>query len=254
MSAAQPAAGGSVAPLPPSVSVGIDPATGFNAAGAYKPGRGQRVDATVDTVATAEHLYYVFDRWPVLRPGLREFLIALRERRAEGQLKQILIYTANNKIEWVKFVMKAMLQYFELPTDTFNGIRQAPGGLKIVPESEVLYDDHPENVEGNCVAVDPYNNEVPWSVLEPLFADLPDDGKGGKKSYIEKDKRFPEKPHEPESEATLFEFSRLPSLGMEEFSSVDVALLDLDETLIAGGRASAYFFAIGHFLNFAHQE
>jgi len=222
---------------------------------AYNPGRGRVVDPSVDTEAVPEHMFYVFDRWPVLRPGLKEFLVALRNRRAKGELKSILLYTANSKIEWVKFIMKAMLLYFELPNDTFDGIRHAPGGLKLVPPKEVLFDDHPENADGNCVAVDPYFNDVPWDVLEPLFSYLPDDGKGGLAAFIADDKAHEDKPHDKESEETLLEFAKDPCTGCAEFEDVpDVVLLDLDETLIQGARTSAYFAAINHFIKFRKVE
>jgi len=36
---------------------------------------------------------------------------------------------------------------------------------------------------------------------------LPDDGNGGLQAYIERDKQYPDIPHEPESEATLEELT-----------------------------------------------
>jgi len=207
---------------------------------------GRLVNST-DEAAMPEHMFYVFNMWPVLRPGLKEFLVMLREHREDpnSAVKGIYIYTANTSLEWVKFIMTAMIEYYNLPLDTFDGIRHSPGGLKLVESNGVLYDDHPENVEGNCVPVDPYHNDIPWSLLEPVVRQLPDDGKGGLNSYIEKDKSYKDVVHEKDSDATLFEFAEE---GIEE--GMEEVLLDLDETLIAGARSSAYFFALNHFLKF----
>ena len=60
------------------------------------------------------------------------------------------------------------------PCDTINPL---PGTLalpQVVPDGAVLYDDHPENAIGNCVAVDPYTNEIPWEILGPILQKLPD--------------------------------------------------------------------------------
>jgi len=209
-----------------------------------------RMVSEADTEAVPEHLYYLFNRHPVLRPGLKEFLTALINQKQEGKISKIEIYTANTNAEWVKFVVKCLLTYLELPLDTISGMKKTVNGAKEVPEKHVLYDDHPENVVGPCVPVDPYNNEVPWKLLDPLFEQLPDDGKGGLQKYIERDKQYPEVQHDKDSEQTLFELTHEPGLGFEEFGPVDVVLLDLDETLISGLRASAYWVAINHFLKY----
>jgi len=208
---------------------------------------GRTVDVTKDTRALPEHLFLVFQKWPVLRPGLPEFLWMLLKQRGDGRIKKIYIYTANTSLDWVKFLMLCITQYYGLPNDTFAGIKHAPGGQKIVPDDSVLYDDHPENVQGNCVPVDPYTNEIPWDILEPLVRMLPDDGKGGLDAYIAKDRAYADVPHEPESEGTLLELC-------EDFEAHDNVLLDLDETLISGARASAYYFAINHFLQFKNGD
>lgn len=238
---AQPEEATPIVPRPDGLPETNEPPNGVGL-----PGRLVTAD---DTCAVPEHLYYVFNKWPVLRPGLKEFLSGLVEQREKGTIKGIYIYTANTSIEWVKFVMTCMISYLDLSTDLFGGIKHAPGGLKIVPENCVLYDDHPENVTGNCVAVDPYHNEIPWSILEPVVKCLPDDGKGGLQAYIERDKQYPDIPHEVESEGTLAELAE--ELGEElKAEEVDEVLLDMDETLIAGARTSAYFFAINHFIKF----
>jgi len=211
------------------------------APGERPPGR--TIDLSKDTRALPEHLFLVFQKWPVLRPGLPEFLWMLRKQREEGHIKGIYIYTANTALDWVKFLVMCIMQYYGLPIDTFDGIKHSPGGLKVVPEDSVLYDDHPENVQGNCVPVDPYTNEIPWDILEPLVRMLPDDGKGGLDAYIAKDRAYADVPHEPESEGTLLELC-------SDFEPHDYVLLDLDETLISGARVSAYYFAINHFLRF----
>merc|ERR1719313_239444 len=123
----------------------------------------------------------------------------LHEKRADGTIKGVYIYTANTSLEWVKFIMTSMVDYYSLPLDMFDGIRHAPGGLNEVPANAMLYDDHPENVEGNCVPVDPYHNDIPWSILEPVVQALPDDGKGGLQAYIDKDKAYPDQEHDKES-------------------------------------------------------
>jgi len=208
-----------------------------------------RVPSKEDSTASPEHLYYIFNLWPVLRPHLRKFLIALREQREAGHIKGIYIYTANTSVEWVKFIMTCILEYYDLPLDTFNGLKHSPGGLKIVPENAVLYDDHPENVTGNCVPVDPYYNDISWELLEPVVRCLPDDPNkpGALSAYIAKDKQFADRPHEKESEETLNE---LADEAAGECEKIEEVLLDLDETLIVGARISAYFFALNHFLKF----
>jgi len=42
---------------------------------------GRLVNADVDTCALPEHLYYVFNQWPVLRHGLKIFLKGLLDQR-----------------------------------------------------------------------------------------------------------------------------------------------------------------------------
>ena len=81
---------------------------------------------------------------------------------------------------------------------------------------------------------------------------LPDDGKGGLSAYIDRDKQYPDIPHEVESEGTLEELTEEIPEELEK-EEVDEVLLDMDETLIAGARTSAFYFAINHFLNVYHQ-
>ena len=109
---------------------------------------------------------------------------------------------------------------------------------------------------GNCIPVDPYNNEVPWSLLEPIFEFIPDDGNNGKAEYIAADKLHTDHAHDVASEGTLLELARDPFRGCDEelYNSHTVVLLDLDETLISGARASAYFFALNHFCKLAPKE
>lgn len=205
-----------------------------------------------DQRACPEHFFLIFSLWPVVRPGVPEFLHMLNEKKKAGEVQRIYIYTANTSLHWVRFIMQCIMQYYAVPLDTFDGIKHAPGGLKVVPDGAVLYDDHPENAIGRCVAVDPYTNEIPWEILGPILQKLPDhseascplwDECGGLKKFIERDQQYEDPPHNEASESTMFALK-------DEFVAYDEVLLDLDETLIAGARLSAYFNALNHFLMF----
>lgn len=205
-----------------------------------------------DHRALPEHFYLIFSLWPVVRPGVPEFLRMLSEKKRGGEIQSIYIYTANTALPWVRFIMLCIMKYYSIPTDTFDGIKHAPGGLKVVPDGAVLYDDHPENAIGNCVAVDPYTNEIPWEILGPILQKLPDHTEeccplwkecGGLQKFIDRDQQYEDPPHNEASEETMLDLTR-------EFVPHDEVLLDLDETLIAGARLSAYFNALNHFLMF----
>lgn len=205
-----------------------------------------------DQRATPEHFFLIFSLWPVVRPGVPEFLNMLCEKKKACEVQRIYIYTANTSLHWVRFIMQCIMQYYGISLDTFDGIKHAPGGLKVVPDGAVLYDDHPENAIGNCVAVDPYTNEIPWEILGPILQKLPDHTEascplweecGGLQKFIERDQQYEDPPHNEASETTMFDL-------MQEFVAYDEVLLDLDETLIAGARLSAYFNALNHFLMF----
>jgi len=205
-----------------------------------------------DQRACPEHFYLIFSLWPVVRPGVPEFLKMLSEKKRLGEVQHVYIYTANTSLHWVRFIMQCIMHYYAIALDTFDGIKHAPGGLKVVPDGAVLYDDHPENAIGNCVAVDPYTNEIPWEILGPILQKLPDhteascplwDECGGLQKFIERDQQYEDPPHNETSETTMFDL-------IQEFVPHDEVLIDLDETLIAGARLSAYFNALNHFLMF----
>lgn len=208
-----------------------------------------------DQRACPEHFYLIFSLWPVVRPGVPEFLKMLSEKKKLGEVQKVYIYTANTSLHWVRFIMQCIMTYYAIPPDTFDGIKHAPGGLKVVPDGAVLYDDHPENAIGNCKAVLPYTNEIPWEILAPILQKLPDhseascplwDECGGLQKFIERDQQYEDPPHNEDSETTMFEL-------LAEFESHDEVLIDLDETLIAGARLSAYFNALNHFLMFREE-
>lgn len=208
-----------------------------------------------DQRACPEHFYLIFSLWPVVRPGVPEFLKMLSQKKKLGEVQKVYIYTANTSLHWVRFIMQCIMTYYAIPPDTFDGIKHAPGGLKVVPDGAVLYDDHPENAIGNCKAVLPYTNEIPWEILAPILQKLPDhseascplwDECGGLQKFIERDQQYEDPPHNEDSETTMFEL-------LAEFESHDEVLIDLDETLIAGARLSAYFNALNHFLMFREE-
>ena len=106
----------------------------------------------------------------------------------------------------------------------------------MVPANAVLYDDHSGNAIGHCVQVVPYTNEIPWVILEPIIARLPDHGPtacpcweqcGGLRAFIARDKSYNDREHDPESDATMVELAK-------EFVPHEEVLLDMDETLLAG--------------------
>jgi len=157
-----------------------------------------------DPRAMPEHFYLIFSLWPVVRPGVPEFLRMLSEKKKAGLVHRIYIYTANTSLHWVRFIMQCIMQYYAISLDTFDGIKHAPGGLKVVPDGAVLYDDHPENAIGNCIAVDPYTNEIPWEILGPILQKLPDhteascplwDECGGLQKFVERDQQYEDPPH-----------------------------------------------------------
>merc|ERR1711966_455441 len=98
----------------------------------------------------------------------------LHEQKQKNKVNKIYIYTASSNLLWVQFIMHCLLTYYLLPPDMIDGIKQAPAGLKVVPAGSVLYDDQPHCATGECVAVDPYTNEIPWTVLEPMIMRLPE--------------------------------------------------------------------------------
>jgi len=209
-----------------------------------------------DPRARPEHFYHLFEKWPVIRPGLKEFLAKLLEAKTKGTVKRVFIYTANTSLHWVRFVMQCILKWHGFPLSLIDGIKHAPGGLKVVPENAVLYDDHPENAIGNCIQVDKYTNEIPWDMLAPLILSLPDHSPetcpcweqcGGIKAFVDRDMAYKDRPHDPESDLTLYHLA-------EEFEPCEEVLLDMDETLLAGARISAYFNALNHFLMFRDEE
>lgn len=219
-------------------------------------GMNSRSPELTDTRAMPEHIYLIFDLWPCVRPGVPEFLKLLSDKKKAGEIQRIYIYTANTSLHWVRFIMQCIMKYYGVPLDTFDGIKHAPGGLKVVPEGAVLYDDHPENAVGNCIPVMPYTNEIPWEILAPILEKLPDHTEascplweecGGLQSFIDRDKQYTDPPHDKESEETLFDLIR-------DFKPYSEVLLDLDETLIAGARLSAYYNALNHFLMFREQD
>lgn len=205
-----------------------------------------------DTRAMPEHFYLIFEMWPCVRPGVPEFLKLVSEKKKAGEIERVYIYTANTSLHWVRFIMQCIMQFYGINLDTFDGIKHAPGGLKVVPEGAVLYDDHPENAVGNCIPVKPYTNEIPWHILAPILERLPDHTQascplweecGGLQSFIDRDKQYSDPPHDKESEQTFFDIAK-------DFKPYKEVLLDLDETLIAGARMSAYYNALNHFLMF----
>jgi len=208
-----------------------------------------------DTCAMPEHFYHVFETWPVIRPGVKEFLGKIAAAKKKGDVKRVFIYTANTSLPWVRFVMQCLLKYCGFGLDLIDGIKHAPGGLKVVPANAVLYDDHSGNAIGNCVQVSPYTNEIPWVLLEPMIQALPDHGAetcpcwdqcGGLQAFINRDKSYKDRDHDPESDNTLIQLTK-------DFVPHEEVLLDMDETLIAGARISAYFNALNHFLMFREE-
>lgn len=210
----------------------------------------------MDPCAMHEHFYHIFDTWPVVRPGTKEFFEAIAKAKEAGSVKRVYIYTANTSLPWVRFVMQCVLKYCGFQLDLIDGIKHAPGGLKVVPEHAVLYDDHSGNAIGRCVQVEPYTNEIPWCILEPLISMLPDHGPnvcpcweqcGGIQAFIARDKSYTDRDHDPASDGTMFALA-------EEFVPYEEVLLDMDETLLAGARISAYFNALNHFLLYQETE
>lgn len=211
-----------------------------------------RLPLPTDSRALFAHLFYIFDRHPVVRPGVKEFLAKIAAYKAKGEVKRVYIYTANTSLHWVRFIMQSILVYYSLDLSIIDGIKHAPGGLKVVPEGAVLYDDHPENSIGLCIKVEPYTNEVPWELLEPILQTLPDHDAilcpcweqcGGLQAFIDRDKSCKDRDHDHASEDVLRHLT-------ENFVPFEEVLLDMDETLIAGARVSAYYNALNHFFQF----
>ena len=60
-----------------------------------------------------------------------QFLKMLSEKKRLGEVQHVYIYTANTSLHWVRFIMQCIMHYYAIALDTFDGIKHAPGGLKV---------------------------------------------------------------------------------------------------------------------------
>lgn len=209
-----------------------------------------------ETCARPEHFFYMFHLHGVIRPGVREFFEKVAEHKSKGTVKKLWVYSSNTQLPWVRFIMQCVLKFYSLDLSLIDGIKHSVGGLKVVPDNGVLYDDRPEHCIGRCIKVATYTNEIPWEVLEPIMLRIPDhcedvcpcwDVCGGLQKLMKKDKMQKDCPHDVNSERALLDL-------VDEFEPYEEVMVDVDGTLLSAARLSVYFNALNHFLLYRDAE